>query len=323
MSTEEIQQPVLEDLAAVRRLLEEEIKRPEGVLSDVLAYILTTQGKQLRMQLVLMAAAICHGVTDKTRRTALAFEFLHTASLVHDDVVDNSPLRRGKESVHQHWSNKVAVLAGDYMLSRVIEIVADLRNVRIWQILACLGKELADGEVKQLHVERSMWISEEDYYRIISGKTASLFAACMEAGAESSAGSPKQVRSLRTFGWNLGMCFQLKDDVLDYSDSEQLDKPTMNDLRSGNVTLPLLVSLMRAPQEEADAIRLLAEQPLDRVGEETIRNFIMRYEGIPYAYRRMAIYKEQALEALNSAFHDSPVRRSLTALLDYAIHRVK
>ena len=323
MSTEEIQQPITDDLAAVRRLLEEEVQRPTGVLRDVLAYILSTKGKQLRMQLVLLAACICHGVTDKTRQTALAFEFLHTASLIHDDVVDESPLRRGKESVHRHWSNKVAVLTGDYMLSRVIEIVADLRNVRIWQIIARLGKELADGELKQLHTNRSMWISEEDYYHIIGGKTASLFSACMEAGAESSAGSPKQVRSLRLFGWNLGMCFQLKDDVLDYSDSEQLDKPTMNDLRSGNATLPLLISLARAPKEEADTIRLLAEQPLDRVGEETIRNFIMRYEGIQYAFRRMAYYKEHALEALNSTFHDSPVRRSLTALLDYAIHRVK
>lgn len=323
MSTEEIQQPIANDLAAVRRLLDGEVQRPGGVLRDVLAYIMAAKGKQLRMQLVLLAAAVCHGVSDKTRQTALAFEFLHTASLVHDDVVDASPLRHGQDAVHKRWSNKVAVLTGDYMLSRVIEIVGDLRSVRIWQIVARLGKELADGELHQLHVERSMWIGEEDYYRVISGKTASLFAACMEAGAESSAGSPKQVRSLRDFGWNLGMCFQLKDDVLDYSDSEQLDKPTMNDLRSGNVTLPLIISLARAPKEEADAMRLLAEQPLDRVGEETIRNFVMRYEGVPYAYRRMAHYREQALEALNSTFHDSPVRRSLTALLDYAIHRVK
>ncbi len=323
MTSEEIQQPIAEDLAAVRRMLDGEVQRPGGVLRDVLAYIFSTHGKQLRMQLVLLSAAICHGVSEKTRQTALAFEFLHSASLVHDDVVDASPVRHNQDAVHTHWNNKVAVLTGDFMLSRVIEIVSDLRNVRIWQVVARLGKELAEGELRQMHVERSMWITEEDYYHIISGKTASLFAACMEAGAESSVGSLKQVRSLRTFGWNLGMCFQLKDDVLDYSDSEQLDKPTMNDLRQGNATLPLLISLSRAPKEEADAIRLLAEQPLDRVGEETIRNFVMRYEGVPYAYRRMAHYREQALEALNSTFHDSPVRRSLTALLDYAIHRVR
>ncbi|MCR4664474.1 MAG: polyprenyl synthetase family protein [Paludibacteraceae bacterium] len=323
MSIEEIHQPIAAELAEVRRLLEAEIQRPKGVFSEVLAYILSAHGKQLRMQLVLLSAAICHGVSDKTCQTALALEFLHNASLVHDDVVDQSPVRHNQPSVYQRWTNKAAVLTGDYMLSRVIEIIGELRSVRIWQIIAHLGTQLADGEISQLHINRSMWISEDDYYHIISGKTASLFAACMEAGAESSAASPKQVKSLKTFGWNLGMCFQIKDDVLDYSDSEQIDKPTMNDLRSGNVTLPLLISLERAPKEEADAIRLLAEQPIDRVGEETIRNFVMRYEGITYAYRRMAYYRDEALTALNSAFHDSPARRSLTALLDMAIHRVR
>jgi len=323
MSIEEIQQPVAAELAEVRRLLDAEIMRPKGILSEVLAYVLSAHGKQFRMQLVLLSAAICHGVSDKTCQTALALEFLHNASLVHDDVVDQSPVRHNQPSVYQRWTNKAAVLTGDYMLSRVIEIIGELRSVRIWQIIAHLGTQLADGEISQLHINRSMWISEDDYYHIISGKTASLFAACMEAGAESSVASPKHVKSLKTFGWNLGMCFQIKDDVLDYSDSEQIDKPTMNDLRSGNVTLPLLISLERAPKEEADAIRLLAEQPIDRVGEETIRNFVMRYEGITYAYRRMAYYRDEALTALNSAFHDSPARRSLTALLDMAIHRVR
>ena len=335
MTTLEIQQPISKELAEVRQLLEKEFSLPQELLNlpsadiesndllrEVLAYVLTAKGKQLRMQLVLLAAAICQGVSDKSCQTALALELLHTSSLVHDDVVDASPLRRGQQSVQERWTNRIAVLVGDYLLSRVVEIISELRSVKIMQIVARLGQQLASGELKQLHHHRTMWISEDDYYQIISGKTASLFSSCLEAGAESSIASPKQVKSLRSFGWHLGMCFQLKDDVLDYSDSEQIDKPTMNDLRSGCATLPLLISLQRAPQDEAAAIRLLVENGLDRTGEETIRNFVMRYEGIPYAYRRMAYHREQAVGMLQSTFRDNPVRRSLIGLLDYAIQRM-
>ena len=334
MTLQEIQFPIENDLKEVRQLLEKEMSLPrelllgendhpvEGdLLREVLTYLLTTHGKQLRMQLVLLAAAACHGVSDKSRQTALALELLHTASLVHDDVVDASPIRRGQQSVQERWTNRIAVLAGDYLLSRVIAIIGDLRNVRIWQVVSALGQALARGELFQLHANQSMWISEQTYFRIIGGKTASLFAACMEAGAESSGASRHQVSVLRNFGWHLGMCFQLKDDVLDYSDSEQLDKPTMNDLRAGNATLPLLISLQRAPKDEADAIRLLAEQPLNNTSEERIRNFVMRYDGVAYAYRKMAEYRDEAAALLQGTFHDSPVRRSLLALLEYAMQR--
>ncbi len=335
MTPQEIQLPIESDLNQVRQLLEKELLLPQELLTptgertvesdllrDVLKYLLTTHGKQLRMQLVLLAAAICHGTNDKARQTALALELLHTASLVHDDVVDESALRRGQQSVQARWNNRIAVLAGDYLLSRVIAIIGELRNVKIWQVVASLGQALARGELNQLHANRSMWISEDTYYQIISGKTASLFAACMEAGAEASGASRHQLTVLRSFGWNLGMCFQLKDDVLDYADSEQLDKPTMNDLKEGNATLPLLISMERAPKEEADEIRLLAEQrPLTRTNEERIRSFVMRYEGVTYAYRKMSEYRAQGIRLLESTFHDSPVRRSLSALLDYAMQR--
>ncbi len=335
MTHQEIILPIESDIREVRQLLEKEMRLPQELLSiqgiekpdnslltEILTYLFTTEGKQLRMQLVLLAAAICHGVNEKTKGTALAIEMLHTATLVHDDVVDDSPIRRGQASIKARWSNKIAVLAGDYLLSRVIEIIGELRNVKIWQIIARLGRVLAQGELSQLHSNRSMWISEEEYYNVISQKTASLFAACMEAGAESSGASMKQTTALRNFGWNLGMCFQMKDDVLDYSDNEQLDKPTMNDLRSGNATLPLLIALQRAAKEEADYIRLLAESPLDKKGEETIRSFVMRYEGVQYAYRQMNKYRQEAIKLLESTFHDSPVRRSMSGILEYAIQRM-
>ena len=193
--------------------------------------------------LVLLAAKLCRGVNEKTIDTAVTFELLHTATLVHDDVVDDSPLRRGIPTVQARWTNKVAVLTGDYLLAKVIELTAGLRNLKLFNIVAEIGQTLAKGELLQLHVDSSMWISESDYYKVIEQKTAALFASCTQAGAVSTGASMKQETALRTYGLELGLIFQMKDDLLDYSDSDELGKPTMSDVRDGKATLPNCVQL--------------------------------------------------------------------------------
>lgn len=298
------------------------------LIDNVLDYIHTKRGKQLRPILVMLSAAICKGVTDKTINTAVALELLHTASLVHDDVVDNSPTRRGTNAVHAQWTNKIAILVGDYMLAKVIGLLAEIRNTSILSIVSEVGAALSSGELIQLHNGESMWISEEQYLTVIKHKTAHLFAACCEAGAVSSGATAKQSSALRNFGMYLGLCFQLKDDVFDYSDAEDLGKPTMNDLQDGKATLPIIISLQRATKEEANHIKELAEALASKSphidqfeAEQEIRSFVLRYNGMRYAYQLMDKYRKKAIETLAS-FPENKYKESLISLLDYAIKRM-
>ncbi len=325
---QQIRKPVEESFPEYEKLYQSTMQTEAQTLNSVLSYVAVQRGKQLRPLLVLLAAKICNDPTDKTLKTAVALELLHTASLLHDDVVDNSPTRRGAEAVQVRWSNKVAILAGDYMLSKVIAIVSELRNSKILEIVSELGQSLSSGELLQLHANDTMWITEEQYYRVIEQKTAKLFQACVEAGAESVGTTMRQRTALREYGRLFGLCFQIKDDVFDYSDNEELGKPTMNDIRDGKVTLPLIVSLRRAPQEEADHIRTIAEALANQdphispeKAEQEIKTFVMRYQGVEYATRQMYDYKKKVAEIL-SVFRDSPAKNSLLSLFDYAINRL-
>jgi octaprenyl-diphosphate synthase len=326
----DIKRPVEAEWKRYERLMHDCMQADERLQQTVLQYIAARSGKQLRPLIVLLCAQLCNPITDKTLRAAVALEMLHNASLVHDDVVDSSDTRRGQPAVHTQWSNKVAVLTGDYMLAKVIGLVAEVRNIRILEIVSNLGRNLSSGEMLQLHFGQSMWIDEERYMRVIDQKTAQLFQACAEAGAESAGCTPRQRTALREYGRLLGLCFQIKDDIFDYSDLEELGKPTMSDLRDGKVTLPLIEALRRAPQEEAAEIRKKGERICEasipqeeetRILEE-IKSFVLRFHGDEYAVQKMLSYKKQATEAL-SIFRDSPEKSSLLALLDYAINRVQ
>ena len=326
----DIRQPIEASWKRFERLMHESMQADDRLQQTVLKYIAARSGKQLRPIIVILCAQLCNPITDKTLRAAVALEMLHTASLVHDDVVDSSDTRRGQPAVHTQWSNKVAILTGDYMLAKVISLVAEVRNIRILEIVSNLGRNLSSGEMLQLHVGQSMWIDEERYLKVIDQKTAQLFQACAEAGAESAGCTPRQRNALRAYGRLLGLCFQIKDDIFDYSDLEELGKPTMSDLRDGKVTLPLIEALRRAPQDEAEDIKAtgeklvtngFAQEDEPRILEH-IKSFVLRFKGDEYAVQRMLGYKKEATEAL-SVFRDSPEKKSLLALLDYAINRVQ
>ncbi len=320
------------ELQEFRKNYQQALQTDHPLLGEVLRHLQQRRGKQVRPILVLLSAKLCGDVNEKTYGSAVAFELLHTASLVHDDVVDDSPLRRGQATVHARWNNKVAVLTGDYLLAKVIELTAGLRNMKIFNIVAEIGQTLARGELLQLHANRSMWISESDYFAVIEQKTAALFAACTQAGAVSAGGTMRQETALRTFGRELGLVFQMQDDLLDYSDSEESGKPTMSDVRDGKATLPLLVSLDRAPKAEAEEIRSLAEHLAkgelssvtgeeERRAEQTILSFVLRYDGVRYVRQQMEVHKRKAIEAL-SVFHQSSVKSVLIELMEYMMTRV-
>ena len=328
-SLDDIRRPIEAEWKHYERIMESSLRADNKLQQEVLRYIGSRRGKQLRPLLTLLAAQICNPVTDKTHRSAVALELLHTASLVHDDVVDSSDTRRGMAAVHTKWTNKVAVLIGDYMLAKVIGLVAEVRNIRILELVSQLGRSLSGGEMLQLHVGQSMWIDEERYLKVIDQKTAQLFQACAEIGAESAGCTTRQRTALRQFGRLLGLCFQIKDDIFDYSDLEEIGKPTMSDLRDGKVTLPLIIALRRAPQPEADHIRSLGERlAANELGSETekalqeIKSFVLRFKGDEYAVQQMIEYKKQATEALQ-VFRDSAEKKSLIDLLDYSINRVQ
>ena len=330
-SISNIRQPIEAEWKRYEKVLHETLRADDKVQQRVLDYILSQRGKQLRPLVVLLCAQICNPITDKSLRSAVALDLLHNASLVHDDLLDNSDMRRGQPAIHTQWTNKVAVLMGDYMLAKVIGLVAEVRNIRILEIVSSLGQSLSSGEVLQLHYGASMWIDEAQYMKIIDQKTAQLFQACAEAGAESAGCTQRQRTALREYGRLLGLCFQIKDDIFDYSDLEEIGKPTMSDLRDGKVTLPLIEALRRAPQDEAEAIKakgewLVAKEERDQKEEakvlEEVKSFVMRFKGDEYAVQRMLDYKKQATEALD-VFRDSAEKRSLLGLLDYAINRVQ
>lgn len=298
------------------------------LLDDALEYICSQRGKQLRPILVMLSAGICRGITEKTIKTATSIELMHTASLIHDDVVDSSPTRRGQKALHEQWSNKIAILVGDYMLAKSIGILATVQNHTILGIIANMTLALTSGEILQLHTDQSMWINEEQYLRIIEHKTAYLFSACCQAGAASSGATTRQQQALQQFGMCLGMCFQIKDDIFDYSDVEDIGKPTMNDIRDGKATLPIIKSLQRANKDEAEHIRKISEalankeEYIDRFEvEQEIRSFVLRYEGIRYSYQLMEKYRNKALEAIK-IFPDNAYKNSMISLLNYAINRM-
>ena len=325
----DIRRPIEGEWKRYEKVLHESLRSDDRVQQAVLDYILAQRGKQMRPLVVLLCAQICNPVTDKTLKTAVALDLLHNSTLVHDDVVDNSDTRRGKPAVHTQWTNKVAVLMGDYMLAHVIGLVAEARNIRILEIVSRLGQNLSSGEVLQLHYGSSMWINEQQYLKIIDQKTAQLFQSCAEAGAESAGCTPRQRTALREYGHLLGLCFQIKDDIFDYSDLEEIGKPTMSDLRDGKVTLPLIIALERAPRPEVEEIKEQGEKLVAKEFSpeeearvlEQIKSFVLRFRGDEYAVQRMLEYKKKAIEAL-SVFHDCEEKRSLIALLDYAINRV-
>lgn len=316
-----IKKPICTELELLNRVLLESLQTKNELLNSVVGYYLETKGKQMRPILVLLAARMFGEVSATTIDAAVSIELLHNASLIHDDVVDESDKRRGRESVNALWDNKIAVLVGDFFVSSALHKALATRNLKIIGTLSRLGEELASGEIDQLTNSRDHVLNEEAYFHVIQQKTASLFMACMRMGALSVDAPAEQLCQLELFGEKLGLCFQIKDDIFDYYENAEIGKPTGNDIREGKVTLPLLFALTRHRDERRDRMFELVKKSTLTQGEiNTLIGYAREMGGLEYADCVMRKLRNEAVDAL-AGFVNTEVCEALIHVLDYTLNR--
>ena len=316
-----IKNPILAEMQMFEKTFGEALCSDNPLLLSVNDYILQKSGKKLRPMLVLLTAKMCGEVNQSTIVGALSLELLHTASLIHDDVVDDTSERRGKPSVKARWTNKIAILSGDYILSKSLSYATKTSNLAILTSIANIGMQLSDGELLQLVNEPFSIVAEDNYFTIIRKKTALLFSTCAEVGGLSVNADEETLSHLRNFGEYLGICFQIKDDIFDYSENLQIGKPTGNDIRDGKVTLPLIFALLNTQGiEKEKVLSMIDSKEFNQKNIKLITRFALDNGGVEYARTRMEAFKNKAIEELNG-FADSDVKRSLIKCAEYAASR--
>ena len=317
-----IKQPIIQEIDDFIVLFNTSLSHDEGLLQQVLEHIKQRGGKRMRPMLVLLMAKNFGKVSAVTQNAAVGLELLHTASLVHDDVVDESGVRRGQASVNASYDNKVAVLVGDYILSTALLYVSHTGSQQIVSELAQLGRELSNGEILQLTNIRREEITEEVYYEIIKRKTAVLFETCAKIGAQSVGATGQQIAAASEFGSMLGMIFQIRDDIFDYYDSSEIGKPTGNDMREGKLTLPVIHALKVAGNDHFTALARKVKQGDVTPDEiEELVKFAKDNGGIDYAEQTMRELHDKAMEFIRTEVADSSIKTALKAYLDYVIER--
>lgn len=316
--------PIEEDIKDFKDLFNESMTHTDGILSQALNHILHRSGKRMRPMLILLMARNYGLVTQVTQNAAVGLELLHTASLVHDDVVDESSERRGQASVNATYNNKIAVLVGDYLLSTALLRVALTRNITIVEYLSNLGRTLASGEILQLTNISSQEISESVYYEVIKQKTAALFEACCAIGSLSAGASFEEIERAKQFGQDLGMIFQIRDDIFDYYDSSEIGKPTGNDMAEGKLTLPVIYALVSTENEEMLGIAKKVKESIVSADEITkLVAFTKQNGGIEYAEQKMFELKAKCDDFIENRVGDSAIKDALSAYVDFVIKRVK
>ena len=319
-----IKKPIERELQDFISMFNESLYHDDGMLSQALLHIRNRAGKRMRPMLILLMAKNFGVVTNTTQCAAVGLELLHTASLVHDDVVDESSERRGQASVNAVYNNKVAVLVGDYILSTALLYVSRTHSEQIVQYLARLGQTLSDGEILQLSNIQNHDLSENVYYEVIKQKTAALFEACAAMGALSANAGEEAVDAAKKFGQNLGIIFQIRDDIFDYFDSSDIGKPTGNDMAEGKLTLPVIYAINSTGDEEMKSLALkVKDHTVSKDEIARLVDFTKLHGGIDYAEKRMNDFHKEALSFLDDYVADVDIRASLSAYLDFIILRNK
>ena len=291
-----------------------------ALLDRIMEYIVKRKGKQLRPMFVLLSAKLGGPITESSYRAASLVELLHTATLVHDDVVDEADERRGFFSINALWKNKIAVLVGDYLLSKGLLLSLSNKDYQILQILSEAVKLMSEGELLQIEKSRNLNLKESVYYDIINGKTASLLASACAAGASSTFDNPEQIEQMRLFGEKVGMAFQIKDDLFDYG-SKNVGKPTGNDIKEKKLTLPLIYTLNNCEASiKKKIIYIIKNQNTDKVKVDYVIDEVKRLGGIEYATQKMFSFRDEALAILYT-FEDIEVRQALEELVRYTTDR--
>ncbi|MBL8010186.1 MAG: polyprenyl synthetase family protein [Flavobacteriales bacterium] len=326
-SLEEIQRPIAEEMRVFEGLFREAMRSRVALLDRVMHYIVKRKGKQMRPMFTLLSARQFGPVNDAGFVAASLIELLHTATLVHDDVVDGSPLRRGFFSINALWKNKIAVLVGDYLLSRGLLLAVDKGQFELLRIVSRAVREISEGELLQLEKARSLNFSEEVYFDIIRQKTASLIAACCASGAAAGGATPEEVERMRRFGELAGIAFQIKDDLFDYPvaghDSARTGKPTGLDIKERKLTLPLIHALRQVPPDDRRwMVRAVKARHQDPAAVDRVVRRVVEVGGVAHARQRMLEHRDLALNVLHT-FADTPARRSLEGLVQLTVDREK
>ena len=322
MKLKDIQLPVALEMVEFEKKFSRSMKTDVMLLDKIMTYIVKRKGKQIRPLFVFLTAGILGKIAEKTHRGAAMIELLHTATLVHDDVVDNANYRRGFFSINAIWKNKIAVLVGDFLFSRGFLLTLEHDEFDLLKIISTAIKEMSEGELLQMEKARKLDITEEVYYSVIKQKTASLIAACCAIGASSVNTDKEQIKKMHDFGINVGMAFQIKDDLFDYG-SKGIGKPTGIDIKEKKMTLPLIHALQQVDRSMKKSIlRKLKKTEKSSKSVKEIIDFVKSNGGIEYAVNVMNDYQGKALKILNT-FPKTSYRISLENLVHYTIDRTK
>ncbi len=317
----EITQPIKIELETFNQIFRESLRTRVGLVDLVTRYIIRQKGKKIRPLLVLLSAKVCGGINERSYRGAVLVELLHTATLVHDDVVDNADKRRGLWSINKVFKNKVAVLMGDYLLSKGLLISMEGKDYDFLEVITNTVKQMSEGELLQIQKTRKLDIDEETYFRVISDKTASLLETCCKIGAMSATSQPEHISAMGEFGKNLGISFQIRDDILDYEGSLSITgKRTGGDIKEKKITLPLIYSLNQVSANQASEIRKIIKNGKEKSKIEVVINFVRENKGIEYAVDQARNYSTIAKEALKK-LPDSQSKLALEALVDFVVDR--
>lgn len=322
MTVNEIIAPVEAEMSEFEDRFRESMKSQAPLLDKVTHYIIKRKGKQMRPLFIFLSAKMLGDISDKTYDAANLVELLHTASLVHDDVVDDANERRGFFSVNALWKNKIAVLVGDYMLSKILLLSIERENPKLLAVVARAVREMSEGELLQIEKARKLDITEEVYYEVIRQKTASLIATCCEAGAIS-VDRMDQTENMRLFGEQVGLAFQLKDDIFDYGEPGNIGKPTGLDIRERKMTLPLIYALNHSTKEvRKELINIVKRHNENPKKVQRAVQLVIEHGGIEYAHKKMLEYKQSALDLLKD-IPSSPSKTALIGLVEYTTNRKK
>ncbi|MDB4324280.1 polyprenyl synthetase family protein [Crocinitomicaceae bacterium] len=322
MTVKQILEPIGEEMSEFEGRFTESMKSKVPMLNKITHYIIRRKGKQMRPMFIFLTAKMLGDVDEKSYDAATLVELLHTATLVHDDVVDDANERRGFFSVNALWKNKIAVLVGDFMLSKVLLLSIENENLKMLAVVARAVREMSEGELLQIEKARKLDITEEIYFEVIRKKTASLIATCCELGAISVERFDVS-ETMREFGETIGIAFQLKDDIFDYGEPGNIGKPTGLDIRERKMTLPLIHVLNNSPLEiKKELINIVKNHNEDPKKVKRAIELVIENGGIEYTHRKMEEYKQKSLELI-SRIPESSSKKALIGLIEYTINRKK
>jgi octaprenyl-diphosphate synthase len=322
-SLELIKSPVKEELKEFEKYFNGYMKSRVALLNIITKYVLKSKGKQMRPMLVFLSAKLFGTISKSTFNAASQIELMHTATLIHDDVVDESYERRGFLSINALWRNKISVLVGDYLLAKGLLLAVDNSEFEVLRTVTDAVKEMSEGELLQIEKARKLDIREELYFEIIQKKTAVLIAACAKSGAQSGGAGPVDVEKMKQFGQAIGIAFQIKDDLFDYNPENKTGKPAGNDIREKKITLPLIFALNQvSASDKKKILKIVASKDPGKTQLNTVVEFVKKNGGFDYAVKKMNEYKQQAIDILNS-FPENEARTSLFEFVNYVTSRDK